>query len=574
MFSRRSMCLLMLVVLLAGLGAAAPRQESLVRRLVQEDLFTWYQSQTDAELDPSYAGAYVMLAVGDELFLGLSASVPTHDHNGALFAAHDGASLRLIAPLDEQDVNRMRAVDDTIFIPGYDPNDGWDAGNLYRYDTQTDAFTKLRYRYSEPHFVDATTTDANGKYSFSGLKPTSYIVKFILPAGYGFSAQQVGYDFLQDSNPSPASGADRICASGRNMPFQAMEAYADLTIDAGVLSVFPETDPGEPLAPPAANLPDRSFYSGGMTIGDWVWVDSNGDGLQDKGEAGLAGVRVELYALDPYFPCVIHASGFWADAETGKLYYNGGAIGSNITFVSEDAGRAWHVLSQDGDYYWARDFVEFNGHFYKIHREITTYGAAQHNYAVETVILFSRDAIQWSALQVPEAAEVHYKASDGTTWAVKGMTLDETNALLEFQGKLIVLEAHGKNLYAVAEGGTFETYPINGADLSVILPEFHEPDFPAHLPNDVTGASNRHNTLANANDELLYAIGGDNVLYATPNLTQWYPVVDFNTVEQGAPLISLTFWDARQWLVAATAGETGSIYYLPHDKVLAAISNS
>lgn len=127
MFSRRSVCLLMLVVLL-NLGAAAPRQESLVRRLVQEDLFTWYQSQTDAELDPSYAGAYVMLAVGDELFLGLSASVPTHDHNGALFAAHDGASLRLIAPLDEQDVNRMRAVGDTIFIPGYDPNDGWDAG--------------------------------------------------------------------------------------------------------------------------------------------------------------------------------------------------------------------------------------------------------------------------------------------------------------------------------------------------------------------------------------------------------------------------------------------------------------
>lgn len=562
----------MLVVLL-NLGAAAPRQESLVRRLVQEDLFTWYQSQTDAELDPSYAGAYVMLAVGDELFLGLSASVPTHDHNGALFAAHDGASLRLIAPLDEQDVNRMRAVGDTIFIPGYDPNDGWDAGNLYRYDTQTDAFTKLRYRYSEPHFVDATTTDANGKYSFSGLKPTSYIVKFILPTGYQFTVQNASGlpDIMRDSNPAPASGMYRLCGTNLNVPFRAVGVFADLSIDAGALPGA--AGPSSVPMPPADAQPDQAFYSGEMSIGDFVWIDANGNGLQDEGELGLAGVRVELYTLDPYFPCVIHASGFWADAETGTLYYNGGVIYSNITFVSHDFGETWQILSQNDDFYWARDFIRFNRDFYKTHREIR-YGAGGYSVTIETVALLSRDGIQWSRLQIPDAAEVPYQTSDGTSWTVKGMTIDETGALLEFQGKLLILGGYGDTLYAVAEGGTFETYPINGVDLSVILPEFHEPDFPAHLPNDVTGASNRHNTLANANDELLYAIGGDNVLYATPNLTQWYPVVDFNTVEQGAPLISVTFWDARQWLVAATAGETGSIYYLPHDKVLAAISNS
>lgn len=570
MLSKRGLVLLIAVAFLTT-GAAPQQQEGLVRRLVQEDLFAWYQSQTDAKLDSTYAGAYVMLAVGGELFIGMSASVPTHDHNGPLFAAHDGETLRLIALLKEQDVNRMRAVGDALFIPGYDPNDGWDAGNLYRYDTQTGVLTKLRYRYNEPHFVDATTTDANGNYSFSGLKPTAYIVRFILPSGYEFTTRQAGYDYLSDSNPALDSGVEYICSSGKNMPFQGLGASAELTIDAGAVLSFKEVPLGEAGSSDSAELqPDASFYSGEMTIGDFVWIDSNGDGLQGGNEPGLEGVRVELYTRDPYFPCVIHASGFWSDAETGRLYYNGGVIYSNITFVSDDLGETWRIFSQEAGHYWARDFVFFNGYFYKTHREIR-YPTEGYNYAIETEVLLSRDGVQWSPLEVPGPAGVQSTASDGTAFSILEMTIDDTNALVEFQGKLIVFKAQGDALYAISEAGDYETFPVSGADLSGILPGFHEPDFPPGLPNDVTGASNRHNTLANANDELLYAIGGDNVLYATPDLRQWYPVADFNTVDDGAPLISLTFWGERQWLVAATAGETGSLYYLPHGDVIARI---
>ncbi len=565
MLSKRGLVLLIAAAFLAT-DAAPQQQEGLVRRLVQEDFFAWYQRQTDAKLDSTYAGAYVMLAVGDELFIGMSASVPTHDHNGPLLAAHDGETLRLIALLKEQDVNRMRAVGDALFIPGYDPNDGWDAGNLYRYDTQTGVLTKLRYRYNEPHFVDATTTDANGNYSFSGLKPTSYIVKFVLPAGYGFTTQKVGYDFHLDSNPAPSTGLYRMCEDSKLVPFQAVEEYEDLAIDAGVMMAQ-----GQAAAPPAAELqPDASFYSGEMTIGDLVWTDSNGDGLQDEAELGLEGVRVELYTRDPYFPCVIHASGFWGEAETGRLYYNGGVIYSNITFVSDDLGETWRIFSQEAGHYWARDFVFFNGYFYKTHREIR-YPTEGYNYAIETEVLLSRDGVQWSPLEVPGPAGVQSAAPDGTAFSILEMTIDDTNALVEFQGKLLVLKAQGDALYAISEAGDYETFPVSGADLSGILPAFHEPDFPPQLPNEITGASNRHNTLASANDDLLYVIGGDNVLYATPDLRRWYPVADFNAIDAGAPLISLTFWGERQWLVAATAGKAGSIYYLPHGDVLARI---
>ncbi|MCH7663343.1 MAG: hypothetical protein IH859_05665, partial [Chloroflexi bacterium] len=30
-------------------------------------------------------------------------------------------------------------------------------------------------------------------------------------------------------------------------------------------------------------------------LGDWVWLDSNGDGLQDDAERGVKDVKVELF---------------------------------------------------------------------------------------------------------------------------------------------------------------------------------------------------------------------------------------------------------------------------------------
>ncbi len=34
-------------------------------------------------------------------------------------------------------------------------------------------------------------------------------------------------------------------------------------------------------------------------VGDWVWLDTNGNGIQDEGEPGVPGVTVKLYYVDP-----------------------------------------------------------------------------------------------------------------------------------------------------------------------------------------------------------------------------------------------------------------------------------
>lgn len=48
-------------------------------------------------------------------------------------------------------------------------------------------------------------------------------------------------------------------------------------------------------------------------IGDWAWYDQNGNGIQDPGEAGLAGVQVTLYRADglPIATTQTDANGFY-----------------------------------------------------------------------------------------------------------------------------------------------------------------------------------------------------------------------------------------------------------------------
>ncbi|BAZ31918.1 hypothetical protein NIES4074_43910 [Cylindrospermum sp. NIES-4074] len=107
----------------------------------------------------------------------------------------------------------------------------------------------------------ATSTDLVGKYSFTGLTPgVSYQVTFEKPTGYNFTKQNVGSNDAVDSDANTSTGKSQIItlASGEH----------NTTIDAG-------------LYKPAS-------------IGDFVWNDSNKNGIQDYGEKGISGVTVKL----------------------------------------------------------------------------------------------------------------------------------------------------------------------------------------------------------------------------------------------------------------------------------------
>ena len=111
------------------------------------------------------------------------------------------------------------------------------------------------------------TNGASGFYQFSNEPPGNYFVRVVPPVGYSFSPADQGSDDAADSDVAPASGytALLVTHSGDQI----------WTVDAGL------------------------FFTGYGTVGNYVWNDRNGDGVQNESPAdGLNGVRVELHAVE------------------------------------------------------------------------------------------------------------------------------------------------------------------------------------------------------------------------------------------------------------------------------------
>ncbi|MEM9003726.1 MAG: SdrD B-like domain-containing protein, partial [Cyanobacteria bacterium P01_F01_bin.86] len=108
-----------------------------------------------------------------------------------------------------------------------------------------------------------TTTDSTGFYSFTGLTPGEYKVMFVAPDGFEFTTPNAdGVADDADSDAAPTNGMTQtvVLASGD---------FND-TLDAGLIQ-------------PAG-------------LGDFVFEDSNANGIQDVGEQGIDGVEVKLLA--------------------------------------------------------------------------------------------------------------------------------------------------------------------------------------------------------------------------------------------------------------------------------------
>ncbi len=113
--------------------------------------------------------------------------------------------------------------------------------------------------------IATTTTNGVGFYTFTGLNAGCYKVRVLLPDGYQFTQPNQGSDGTKNSDVNPSNGMTNNInlAQGENNP----------NIDAGIFK--PDT-------------------TGPGKIGDFVWFDANGNGMQDAGEPGIPGVIVIL----------------------------------------------------------------------------------------------------------------------------------------------------------------------------------------------------------------------------------------------------------------------------------------
>ncbi len=116
------------------------------------------------------------------------------------------------------------------------------------------------YRASDDAIVATTTTAGDGSYEFAGLAPGTYYLVFAAVGGYERTAVDQGAD---------TADSDAALATGRTANVTVVGGETNSTLDAG-------------------------YYQPG-SIGDFVWEDTDGNGVQDGGEPGLGAVSVDLF---------------------------------------------------------------------------------------------------------------------------------------------------------------------------------------------------------------------------------------------------------------------------------------
>ena len=115
--------------------------------------------------------------------------------------------------------------------------------------------------------IGSRVTDSNGGYLFNNLTPGQYTV-----------------DIRPSTLPAGMTQTDNPVLAGADLGNQTLPYIVDL--ESGEVNLT--ADFGYSYGDPNGN-------NGPAALGDRVWIDTNGNGLQDAGEAGLGGVEVTLY---------------------------------------------------------------------------------------------------------------------------------------------------------------------------------------------------------------------------------------------------------------------------------------
>ncbi|MDQ1659817.1 MAG: large repetitive protein, partial [Cryptosporangiaceae bacterium] len=157
-----------------------------------------------------------------------------------------------------------------------------------------------------------------GHYVFDALPPATYRVAFSsLPSGYTLTSQNTGADDTKDSDADPSTGltAGYVLGAGTTSP------------------VVPGTDGG--LGATAIDrTADAGLLAPSYAIGDYVWLDVDGDGIQDPGESGVNGVAVTVSdnfgdpVLDGAGNPVTTTTATGPDGRTGHYVLDGLAAGA------------------------------------------------------------------------------------------------------------------------------------------------------------------------------------------------------------------------------------------------------
>ena len=280
------------------------------------------------------------LAPGDSTFVDVSVQVSSG------FA---GSSLTNYAQIQDakdgegNDVTDKDSTPDNGFMKGEDDDDDepirvsptpyGSIGDLVFYDTDNNGVQDtgelgvngviVLLQDSNMVIIDSMRTAGGGKYLFDSLPSGQYFVEFFAPGDSVFVTFNQGGDPAKDSNAgeSGTPGKTNAITIDTSKPF-GDTLRNNFGIDAGLYRV-------------------PTPYG---SIGDFVWLDSNNDGVQDAGEpAGVNGVKVvlqdqEMVAVDSTFT-----------ADGGKYLFDSLVSGTYYVKFFAPSGQTFVMPKQGGD---------------------------------------------------------------------------------------------------------------------------------------------------------------------------------------------------------------------------------
>ena len=172
----------------------------------------------------------------------------------------DPAGLSVTDPTVDAGVVPLVSLGDLVWVDA-DGDGQFDVGtrgaDLGRHRRRCSTVPATRPRNAFGITVPATTTDANGRYSFTSLVPGDYEVVFTLPTGYLWTVDNTGGDGL-DSDAVAATVDAPTASTGV------------FTLDAAAV-VDPDTSPSRRL------VTDPTIDAGVVplvSLGDLVWIDT------------------------------------------------------------------------------------------------------------------------------------------------------------------------------------------------------------------------------------------------------------------------------------------------------------
>ncbi|MBL7727121.1 MAG: carboxypeptidase regulatory-like domain-containing protein, partial [Dinghuibacter sp.] len=174
------------------------------------------------------------------------------------------------------------------------------------------------------NIIRTTVTDKDGIYKFINLPDATYSVQFTnLPAGFVFSPRDQVLNGGNDTNDSDADPATGITGT-----YVISGGNSNMTADAGI-------------------------YSTRAALGDYVWLDSDADGIQDATESGIPGVTVTLYdaAGNAVASTITDQNGryFFSNLNPGNYTVGFSTIPQQLAFTTRDNATAGDGLDSDVD---------------------------------------------------------------------------------------------------------------------------------------------------------------------------------------------------------------------------------